>query len=80
MAVYILESKGQNGGVKVMVQRQEMTKTVVASQNLEYELRASKAILVVTIFAAYAGEIWSKSGCLRIGSTYTLEIQDGALI
>ena len=56
LAAYILESKGQDEGVEVMVQRREMTKTAVASQKIEHQPRASKAVWVVAILAAKAAE------------------------
>ena len=57
LAVYILESKVQDEGVEVMVQRRAMTRTAVASQKIEHQPRASEAVWAVAILIAYAGEI-----------------------
>ena len=79
LAVYILESKVQEEGVEVMVQRREMTRTAGASQKIEYEPRASEAVRAVEIFSALAGGMFSKPVRLQAGSTYTLEMYDGVL-
>ena len=77
--MYIVESKGLDEGVEVMVQRREMIRTAVASQKIEYEPRASEAVRAVEIFLAHAGGIFSKPVRLQVGSTYTLEMYDGVL-
>ena len=77
--MYILESKVQDKGVEVMVQRREMTRTAVASQKIEHQPRSFEAVWAVAIFVAQAGEIWGKPVRLQIGSTYTLEMYDGVL-
>ena len=79
LVAYILESKGQDEGVEVMVQRREMTRTAVASQKIEHQPRASKAVWVVAILMAHGGEIWNKPVRLQVGSTYTLEMHFGLL-
>ena len=79
LAVYIPEAKVQDEGVEVMVQRREMTSTAVASQKIEHQPRASKAVSAVVILVAHAGEIWGKPVRLQVGSTYTLEMYDGVL-
>ena len=78
--MYILEYKGQDEGVGVMVQRREMTKTAVASQKIEHEPRALEAVWAVAVFVAHAGEIWGKPVLLRVGPTYTLKMRDGMLM
>ena len=77
--MYILESKVQDKGVEVMVQRREMTRTAVASKKIEHQPRASEAVWAVAILVAHAGEIWGKPVRLQVGSTYTLEMYDGVL-
>ena len=77
--MYILESKVQDKGVEVMVQRREMTRTAVASQKIEHQPRASEAVWVVAILVAHADESWGKPFRLQVGSTYTLEMYDGVL-
>ena len=77
--MYILESKVQDKGVEVMVQRREMIRTAVASQKIEHQPRAWEAVWAVAILVAHAGEIWGKPVRLQVGSTYTLEMYDGVL-
>ena len=77
--MYILESKDQNKGIEVMVRWPEMTKTMVASQKIEHELRAWEAVWVGAILVAQVGEIWGKPVRLQGGSTHTLEMYDGVL-
>ena len=72
LAVYILESKVQDEGVEVMVQRRAMTRIAVASQKIEHQPRAWGAVWAVAILVAHAGEIWGKPVRLQVGSTYTL--------
>ena len=72
LAVYILESKGQDEGIEVMAQRREMIRTAVASQKIEHEPRASEAVWAVAILVVHAGKIWGKPVRLQVGSTYTL--------
>ena len=57
-----------------MVQQREMIKIAVASQKIEHQPRSSKAVWVVAILVAHAGEIRGKPVCLQIGSTYTLDM------
>ena len=77
--MYILESKVQDKGIEVIVQRREMTRTAVASQKIEHQPRASEAVWAVAILVAHAGEIWGKPVRLQVGSTYTLKMYDGVL-
>ena len=77
--MYILESKVQDKGVEVMVQRREMTRTAVASQKIEHQPRSSEAVWAVAVLVAHAGEIWGKLVRLQVGSTYTLETYAGVL-
>ena len=79
LAVYILESKVQDEGVEVMVQRRGMISTAVASQKIEHQPWSSEAVWAVAILVAHAGEIWGNPVRLQVGSTYTLEMYDGAL-
>ena len=79
LAVYILESNGQDEGVEVMVQRREMTRTAVASQKIEHQPRASEAVCGVAILVAHAGKIWGKPVRLQVGFTSTLEMYAGVL-
>ena len=79
LAVYILESKVQDKGVEVMVQRREMIRTAVASQKIEHQPRASEAVWAVAILVAHADAIWGKPVRLQVGSTYTLEMYAGVL-
>ena len=79
LAVYILESKVRDEGVQVMVQRRAMIRTAVASQKIEHQPQAWEAVWAVAILVAHAGEIWGKPVRLKVGSTYTLEMYDGAL-
>ena len=77
--MYIFESKVQDKGVEVMVQRREMTKTADTPQKLEHEPRVSGAVWAVAILVAHTGEIWGKPVRLQVESTYTLEMYDGVL-
>jgi len=77
--VYILESKDQNKGIEVMVQRLEMTKTMVASQRIEHEPWAWEAVWAGAILVAHVCEIWGKPVRLQVGPTHTLEMYDGVL-
>ena len=72
LAVYILESKVQDEGIEVMVQRREMTRTAVASQKIEHQQRVWEAVWAVAVLVAHADEIWGKPVRLQVGSTYTL--------
>ena len=77
--MYILESKVQDKGIEVIVQRREMTKTAVASQKIDHQPRAWEAVWADAVLVAHAGEIWGKPVRLQVGSTYTLEMYDGVL-
>ena len=62
-----------------MVQRRELTKTAVASQKIEHQLRALGAVWAVAVVVAHAGKIWGKPVRLQVESTYTLEMYAGVL-
>ena len=61
-----------------MVQQREVTKTAIASQKIEHELRVFEVVWVIAILVAHTGEIWGKLVRLWVESTHTLELYDGA--
>ena len=79
LAVYILEHKGQDEGVGVMVQRREMIRTAVALQGIKYKPRVSEPVSAIASLVVGAGEVWSKLGRLQAGPRYTLEMYDRVL-